>query len=140
MNFGFFLGEFDNPEHHHIYELFGVIVANLIATVLKFGERTQMGAVLHATSLMAVLQLVAAALVWTIAVHVTNAGLNPSVMGSIVSLSGGAMLANVIYVPGLCADASLPGNLLAAGLAHPLCAGVIALSDSDQIKQNDSLH
>lgn len=98
LNFGFFLGEFDNPEHHHVYELFGVIVVNLIATALKFGERTQMGAVLLATSLVAVLQLVAAALVWTIAVHVSDTGLTPSVMGSIVSLSGGAMLANVISV------------------------------------------
>lgn len=38
-----------------------------------------------------------------------------------------------IYVPGLCADAGLPGSLLAAGLAHEKCAGVIALSDSDQV-------
>lgn len=98
LNFGFFLGEFDDPDHHHVYELFAVIVVNLIATALKFGERTQMGAVLLATSLVAVLQLVAAALVWTIAVHVTEAGLTASVMGSIVSLSGGAMLANVISV------------------------------------------
>ena len=57
-----------------------------------------MGAVLLATSLVAVLQLVAAALVWAIAVHITTGGLTPSVMASIVSLSGGAMLANVISV------------------------------------------
>ena len=98
LNFGFFLGEFDNPEHHDVYELFAVIVVNLIATVLKFGERTQMGAVLLATSLVAVLQLIAAALVWVIAVHVIDVGLTSTVMASIVSLSGGAMLANVISV------------------------------------------
>ena len=98
LNFGFFLGEFDNPEHHDVYELFAVIVVNLIATVLKFGERTQMGAVLLATSLVAVLQLIAAALVWTIAVHVIDVGLTSTVTASIVSLSGGAMLANVISV------------------------------------------
>ena len=57
-----------------------------------------MGAVLLATSLVAVLQLVAAALVWAIAVHMTDTGLTSSVMASIVSLSGGAMLANVISV------------------------------------------
>ena len=62
LNFGFFVGELDNPEHHHVYELFAVIVVNLIATVLKFGDRTQMGAVLLATSLVAILQLFAAAL------------------------------------------------------------------------------
>jgi len=98
LNFGFFLGEFENPAHHHIYEFFAAIVVNLIATVLKFGDRTQMGAVLLATSLVADLQLIAAALVWAIAVHVTGTGLDPSVMGSIVSLSGGALLANIISV------------------------------------------
>ena len=98
LNFGFFVGEIDNPNHHHVYELFAVIVVNLIATVLKFGDRTQMGAVLLATSLVALLQLFAAALVWGIAEHVLNSGLSPVVMASIVSLSGGAMLANVISV------------------------------------------
>lgn len=98
LNFGFFVGEIDNPEHHHVYELFAVVVVNLIATVIKFGDRTQMGAVLLATSLVAVLQLLAAAVVWTVAVHVSEAGMTPAVMASIVSLSGGAMLANVVSV------------------------------------------
>lgn len=98
LNFGFFVGEIDNPDHHHVYELFAVVVVNLIATVIKFGDRTQMGAVLLATSLVAVLQLLVAAVVWTVAVHVTQTGLTPSVMASIVSLSGGAMLANVVSV------------------------------------------
>ena len=98
LNFGFFIGEIDNPEHHHVFELFAVIVVNLIATVLKFGDRTQMGAVLLATSLVALLQLFAAAIVWTAAVHVTGTGLTPGITASIVSLSGGAMIANVISV------------------------------------------
>jgi len=98
LNFGFFIGEIDNPDHHHVYELFAVIVVNLIATVLKFGDRSQMGALLLATSLVANLQLIAAALVWTSAVHITDVGLTPEVVASIVSLSGGAMLANVISV------------------------------------------
>ncbi len=98
LNFGFFVGDLDNPEHHHVYELFAVIVVNLVATVLKFGDRTQMGAVLLATSLVAMLQLIAAALVWSVAVHGTDTGLTPAVTASIVSLSGGAMLANVISV------------------------------------------
>ncbi len=98
LNFGFFVGEFDNPDHHNVYELFAVIIVNLIATVLKFGDRTQMGAVLLATSLVADLQLIAAAMVWGVAVNVTQVGLVPHVMGSIVSLAGGAMLANVTSV------------------------------------------
>ncbi|WP_078118440.1 DUF6394 family protein [Thiosocius teredinicola] len=98
LNFGFFVGEIENPDHHHVYELFAVVVVNLIATVLKFGDRSQMGALLLATSLVAILQLIAAALVWTFAEHVYSVGLTPVVTASIVSLSGGAMLANVISV------------------------------------------
>lgn len=98
VNFGFYVGEIENPAHHHVYELFVVVIVNLIATVLKFGDRSQMGALLLATSLVAILQLVAAALVWTLAVHVYDTGLTPVVMASIVSLSGGALLANVISV------------------------------------------
>ncbi len=98
LNFGFFIGEFENPEHHNVYELFVAIVVNLIATVLKFGDRTQMGAVLLATSLVADLQLIVAAIVWGYVVHVAQTGLDASVMGSIVSLSGGALLANITSV------------------------------------------
>ncbi len=96
LNFGFFLGEMDNPAHHNVYELFAVIVVNLVATVLKFGDRSQIGAVLFATSLVADLELLAAAAYWTSAVHVTGTGLTPDVMASIISLTGGALLANVI--------------------------------------------
>ncbi|MFZ0256514.1 MAG: DUF6394 family protein [Gammaproteobacteria bacterium] len=98
LNFGFYLGEFDNPDHHHAYELYAAIFVNAVATILKFGDRSQMGAVLLATSLVADIQLIAAALVWAVAMHVTNTGLTSSVMASIVSLSGGAMLANVVSV------------------------------------------
>lgn len=107
LNFGFFLGDFDNPEHHNVYELFIVVVVNLIATVLKFGERTQMGAVLLATSLVASLQLIAAVLVWTFAVHINETGVTPSVMGTIVSLAGGALVANIISVVLLVIDISV---------------------------------
>jgi hypothetical protein len=98
LNFGFFVGEFDNPAHHNGYELFAAIVVNLIATVLKFGDRTQMGAILLATSLVADLQLLVAALVWGMAVQAGSVGLTAEVMASIVSLAGGAMLANVTSV------------------------------------------
>lgn len=98
LNFGFFLGDIDNPEHHNVYELFAALVVGLIATLLKFGERSQMGAVLLAASLVVDLQLIAAAVLWGIAVHVAEVGLTPAVMASIVSLSGGALLANLLSV------------------------------------------
>ena len=98
LNFGFFLGDIDNPDHHNVYELFAALIVGLIATVLKFGERSHMGAVLLASSLVATLQLLIAAIVWAVAVHMTDAGLTPAIMASIVSLSGGALLANLLSV------------------------------------------
>jgi hypothetical protein len=98
LNFGFFIGDIDNPEHHNVYELFAAIVVSLIATVLKFGERTQIGAVLLATSLVADLQLIIAAIIWGIVLYVTETGLTASNMSSIVALSGGALLANITSV------------------------------------------
>lgn len=98
LNFGFFVGDIDNPTHHHVYELFAAIVVNLIATVLKFGDRTQIGAVHLATSLVADLQLIAAGIIWAVAVHVTGEGMTASTTSSVVSLAGGAMLANLVSV------------------------------------------
>src|SRR5687768_15432136 len=96
LNFGFFIGDIDRPELHNVYELFAAIVVNLIATVLKFGDRTQIGAVHLATSLVADLQLIAAGVVWAFAVYVTVEGLTPSATASVVSLSGGALVANIV--------------------------------------------
>jgi hypothetical protein len=104
LNFGFFLGDIDNPQHHNIYELFAAIVVNLIATVLKFGDRTQIGAVHLSTSLVADLQLIAASIIWAVAAHVTGTGMTPEVTASVVSLSGGALMANAISVTILIAE------------------------------------
>lgn len=98
LNFGFVLGEIANPAHHNVIEMFVVVLVNIIAMGLKVGDRSQIGALLLATSIVAVLQLVAAAMVWAAAVHVTHTGLTPEVMASIVSLASGAMLANIISV------------------------------------------
>ena len=104
VNFSFFFGELENPAHHNPYELFAAIVVNLIATVLKFGDRTHLGAVLLATSLVADLQLLSAAVAWALAQYATQSGLNADAMATIVSLSGGALLANIISVILLAAE------------------------------------
>ena len=98
LNFGFFIGDINVAEHHNEYELFAAVVVNLIATVLKFGDRTQIGAVQLATSLVADLQLIAAAMVWGLAVHVWPEGYTTRHVASVVSLSGGAVFANVVSV------------------------------------------
>jgi len=66
--------------------------------VLKFGDRTQIGAVHLATSLVADLQLIAAAVVLVYANNVSPDGVTPEAMASVVSLSGGALLANLVSV------------------------------------------
>ena len=104
LNFGFFVGEIDSPAHHDIYELFAALVVSLIATVLKFGDRTQIGAVHLSTSLVADLQLIAAAMMWGYAAHISGAGLTPEATASVVSLSGGALLANLVSVTILIAE------------------------------------
>ena len=98
LNFGFFIGDIDNPALHNKYELFAAVLVNLIATVLKFGDRTQIGAVHLATSLVADLQLIAASVVLVYATNVSTEGLTPSAPASVVSLSGGALLANIVSV------------------------------------------
>jgi hypothetical protein len=98
LNFGFFIGDLGDPEVHNVYELYAAVVVNLIATVLKFGDRTQIGAVHLATSLVADLQLISAALVWGYASYVATEGLTREMTASVVSLSGGALFANIVSV------------------------------------------
>jgi hypothetical protein len=104
LNLGFVYGDIDEPAHHDVYELFAAIVINLIATVLKFGDRTHIGAVHLATSLVAVLQLIAASLVWAYAINISAQGADTQVIASIVSLSVGALLANVVSITLLVAE------------------------------------
>ena len=98
LNFGFFIGDIADPQLHNVYELFAALAVSLIATVLKFGDRTQIGAVHLATSLVADLQLVAASVVWVWAEEISRGGLGAASTASVVSLSGGALLANLVSV------------------------------------------
>lgn len=104
LNFGFFLGELDNPADHNIYEFFAAIIVSFISTILKVGDRTHLGAVFLATSLVADLQLIAAAVVWGIVANVYNEPLQGHALATVISLSGGALLANAISVILLVAD------------------------------------
>lgn len=98
LNFGFFIGDLTDARVHNVYELYAAVVVNIIATVLKFGDRTQIGAIHLATSLVAVIQLIMAAGTWIYANQVSAAGLDAAAMSSVTSLSGGALFANVVSV------------------------------------------
>jgi len=96
LNFGFWYGDPLDMNMHSKYELFAAIVVNLIATVLKLGDKTQIGSVLIATSLVANLQLLVAATIWTI--FTDSKTIDPEIFGIIISLSAGALLANITSV------------------------------------------
>jgi hypothetical protein len=96
LNFGFFYGEMGNPEMHSTYELFAALIISLIATALKIGDKTQIGSVLLASSLVADIQLLAAVIVWTVVEYTST--MTSSHMATIISLSGGAFLANITSV------------------------------------------
>ena len=96
LNFGFFYGDLADIEMHSKYELFAALVVNIIATTLKIGDKTQLGSVLLATSLVADIQLIASATIWTVAAYAYT--IDREVTSIIISLSGGALLANVTSV------------------------------------------
>ncbi len=92
LNFGFVYGDIDDPSHHDKIELFLAFVVSIVCTILKFGDRSQLGALLLATSMVADVQLFFAIMVWTF-----NVGLMDSnTMATIVSLSAGALIANIV--------------------------------------------
>lgn len=97
LNFGFFLGDLTDARVHNVYELYAAVIVNIIAVVLKFGDRTQIGALHLATSLVASIQLIAATIVWIWA-EASVTGLSPEHLSSVVSLSGGALLANIVSI------------------------------------------
>jgi hypothetical protein len=98
LNFGYFYGDIRDPEVHSVFELYLAVVVNIVATILKFGDRTQMGAIYLATSLVASLQLIAAAGVHVYASEVSTMGMDAHAISSVVSLCGGALLANIVSV------------------------------------------
>lgn len=98
LNFGFWTGPIDNPMVHSPFELFAAVVVNLIALVLKFGDRTQIGAIHLATSLVACLGLVTAAGFWAYYNNLNDGPLDPAQISTVVSWSGGALLANIVSV------------------------------------------
>jgi len=104
LNVAFVIGSPDNPEHHSIWILFSAVAVNLVATALKLGDRSQVGALLLATALVADLQLVTSSLIWTFADQGAG-GLAPGTMVGIVSLAGGALIANVVSVTIVVSDA-----------------------------------
>ena len=97
LNFDFVFGEFNNLEHHSIHILYIAILVNFIGTILKFSDKTKMGGILISTSIVALIQLLFAAALWS---WYNNFGIavNDNNIFSIVSVAAGGLVANFLSV------------------------------------------
>ena len=53
LNVGFVAGDIADLSHHNVYELYAAVVVSLIATIMKFVDRSAPGLTMLATSLVA---------------------------------------------------------------------------------------
>ena len=104
LNFGFFVGGMTTFSGNGVYHFFAALVVNVIAGLLKLGDLSGLGAIQLATSLVAVVHLFAAALVWGYSSQVAGVDTLPSFIPTVIFLSGGALLANLVSVCLLVAD------------------------------------
>jgi hypothetical protein len=104
LNLGFVTGEIDNPEHHSPWLLFAALMVGLISSGLKLGDRSQLGALVLAASLVANLLLMIAVSVWAIAEGGMEQAPSTKLVVAVISLAYGALAANVVSVAVLVSD------------------------------------
>ncbi len=104
FTFAFVLGDIDDASHHNVWMLTIAILIQLIATGLKLGDRSQVGALLLASSLVVDVLLIAARVVWIITENQTASGPNAESVANIVSLAAGALIASLVTVVILVGD------------------------------------
>ena len=104
LNLGFVAGEIDNPAHHSPWLLVSALMVGLITSGLKLGDRSQLGALVLAASLVGNLLLMIAVSVWAVAEGGMDQAISAGLMVTIVSLGYGALAANVVSVAVLVSD------------------------------------
>lgn len=104
LNLGFVAGQIDNPEHHNPWLLFSALMVGLITSGLKLGDRSQLGALVLAASLVANLLLMIAVSIWAVAEGGMGEAASPGLIVTIVSLGYGALASNVVSVAVLVSD------------------------------------
>ncbi len=97
LNVSFVIGDMERIDYHLAHELALAIVVSLISTVMKFGDRSLLGSTMLATSLVADVQLIAAAVTWGIATF-SGPEISPQDSVTVVSLASGAVVANAVSV------------------------------------------
>ncbi len=104
LNLGFVAGEIDNPLHHDPWLLFAALMVGLITSGLKLGDRSQLGALVLAASLVANLLLMIAVSAWAVSESGMVQTASPTMMVTVVSLAYGALAANIVSVAVLVSD------------------------------------
>lgn len=104
LNLGFIVGTVDNPQHHNPWLLFAALIIGLITSGLKLGDRSQLGALVLAASLVANLLLMVAVSVWAVSEGGMEQNVSPNMMVTVVSLAYGALAANIVSVTVLASD------------------------------------
>lgn len=107
LNAAFVAGGVETAAHHNVWILTLAIIVSLVAIGLKLGDRSQTGALLLASGLVAGLLLITARIVWIVADPVDGGGPGPEDMADIVSIARGALVANVIATVILVGDTLL---------------------------------
>lgn len=101
LNFSFFLGDYDNTEHHQFLLLVAAACLNIISVYFIFQDslnakeqdKSNGREILFASGLVAALQLCLAIVVW---VFLADFEPTEPLIIWIISLSGGALMANLI--------------------------------------------
>lgn len=104
LNLGFVAGDMDDPTYHDPWLLFSALMVGLITSGLKLGDRSQLGALVLAASLVANLLLMIAVSAWAISEGGMQQTTAPGLMVTIVSLGYGALAANIVSVSVLVSD------------------------------------
>ena len=104
LNLGFVAGDIDDPAHHNPWMLFAALIIGLITSGLKLGDRSQLGALVLAASLVANLLLMIAVSVWAVSKGGMEQSTSPALMVTIVSLGYGALASNIVSVSVLVSD------------------------------------
>jgi len=98
VNTSFFISGLIAPNNLQSVELWLALSVSLICTFLKFGDRTQFGSTVLASSLVVDILLIAAAVIWGVASHSSANNLSDTQTATVLSLAGGALVANFLSV------------------------------------------
>ncbi len=97
-NYGFVLGEIDQPGDHHFFGLLFTTALNGTAIWLKFRDQSEIANLMIASGLVAILQLMLATAIGFFSLYSTGAAMSTDSTVAIVSLASGALLANLVAV------------------------------------------